>query len=36
VGNKGFEHETEENLKSRKFNMVMRKTVENKHYMRKL
>jgi hypothetical protein len=30
VGNKGFEHETVETFISRKFNMVMRKIVENK------
>jgi hypothetical protein len=30
VGNEGFEHETVETLISRKFDMVMRKTVEYK------
>lgn len=31
VGNKGSEHETVETPTSRKFNVVMRKIVENKH-----
>jgi len=31
VGNKGFEHELVETRISRKLNMVMTKTVENKH-----
>jgi hypothetical protein len=31
VGNEGFEHKTVETLISWKFNVVMRKIVENKH-----